>query len=109
MTIDGIKHLESLRNGQTSSIKVVFNEQGAVFFPVNRQHSDMKLPGVSYEDDYKGNALAAMIRPDAIEIRYHEAFSDQQVARIIRVMCDTIGMSLFSGHSVTYQGRALNV
>ncbi len=50
------------------TLKMVFNDQGAIFFPVSAKHRDMKAPGISYEDDYKGNAMAALVSPRTIEI-----------------------------------------
>lgn len=38
---------------------------------------------VSYEDDRRGNALAAMLALGRIEIRYHREFSDGRVERLV--------------------------
>src|SRR5215470_10336923 len=53
------------------SAKMVCNEDGAIFFPASQQHREQKVENVSYEDDYAGNAVAAMLAPQSIEIRYH--------------------------------------
>jgi len=37
------------------------NEESAAFFPVSQQHRDVKICGLSYEDDYRGNAFAGLI------------------------------------------------
>jgi hypothetical protein len=34
--------------------KMVFNESGAIVFPVSVQHREVKGPGISYEDNYGG-------------------------------------------------------
>jgi len=36
------------------------NEIGILIFPASAQHATVKADGISYEDDYKGNALAAV-------------------------------------------------
>ncbi|MDX9912064.1 MAG: hypothetical protein RBS39_09550 [Phycisphaerales bacterium] len=41
-------------------MKKAFNDRGAIVFPASRQHREVKREGVSYEDNYRGNALAAM-------------------------------------------------
>ncbi|MFI4917263.1 MAG: hypothetical protein ACIAS6_12255 [Phycisphaerales bacterium JB060] len=67
----------------------------------------MKAEGISYEDNYRGNAMAAMLKPDAIEVRYHRDFGDDDVARIIRTLFESTSLSIMSHASVTYQGRSI--
>ena len=78
--------------------------QGAIFFPTAQQHRDQKAPGISYEDDYRGNALAAMLAPGRIEVRYHRDFTDLQVAHIIATLLADPRLSFLCGWRVTYQG-----
>jgi hypothetical protein len=58
------------------SLKFLLNDSVIVFFPATQQHRDMKLEGLSYEDDYRGNALAGVVAPERVEIWFHKAFSD---------------------------------
>lgn len=64
--------------------KLVFNDRGfiACWSPI--QHDTMKAEGISNEDNYRGNAMAAVLKPDAIEIRYHAALHDASVARLLQ-------------------------
>jgi hypothetical protein len=62
---------------------------------------------LSYEDDGKGNALAAMMSPGRIEFRNHRAFSDERVKKIASTMLDHPDLRLLQGVQVTYQGRVL--
>ena len=39
------------------SLKFLLNDSAIAFFPASQQHRDVKLEGLSYEDDYRGNAL----------------------------------------------------
>lgn len=87
--------------------KAVFNESGAIFFSAMRQHREMKAEGISYEDDYKGNALAAMLAPGSFEIRFHKAFPDGTVARIVAALVVQTELIALRGWRVTYQGREL--
>ena len=89
------------------SAKMVFNANGAVFFRADQQHRDQKAAGISYEDDYAGNALAAMLSPGKIEVRWHQAFSDQRVTEIIGALMRQPQLSFMRGWQVTYQGRTL--
>lgn len=68
--------------------KMVFNDRGAIFLSVRDEHRFHEAAGISYEDNYKGNALAAMLGPGTIEIRYHEGFTDRRVARIVRSLLE---------------------
>ena len=107
MIISGSSLIEELLGQTYFEAKCVFNEEAVVFFPVSKQHRDIKLYGLNYDDDYRGNALAAMIKPGVVEIRYHKAFSDAQVRLIWnRIMIDPAGEFLL-GWKVTYQGREL--
>ncbi len=106
MLVVGAELLEAaLADGR--SLKAVLNEQGIVFFPVSQEHRASGAAGIWYADDYKGNALAAMITGGRIEIRYHRAFSDQRVAKLMRSLRDQPELTALGGLGVTYQGRAV--
>src|SRR6478672_2981657 len=83
MFVDGVDHLLALRDGTVFEGKMVINESGAVFGPVSVQHRDLRAEGIAYADDYKGNALAAMLKRGKIEVRFHKAFTDDDVARLL--------------------------
>jgi hypothetical protein len=98
-----------IESGDGFEAKCIFNNNGAIFFRANCQHRDQKAPGISYEDNYKGNALAAMLTPDRFEIRYHARFEDAAVARIMAHMTHVAGLAWLKHSSVTYQGRSLDL
>ncbi len=89
--------------------KMVFNAHGALLFPAAEQHRDMKGPGLSYEDDYKGNALAAMLTPGRVEIRFHRDYSDQSVARILSQLLQQDALAFMAHWQATYQGRPVRL
>ena len=105
----GLPHLEALTSGQVFSLKMVFNARGAIFLPVKEQHRHHKVEGISYEDDYKGDAMAAMLAPGSIEIRYHQKFRDADVARIMRALLSRPELASIATSRVTYQGRVLSL
>jgi hypothetical protein len=109
MQVIGVEWLASAVRLAGFSAKMVFNGKGAIFFPVSRQHRDQRAEGIAYDDDYKGNALAAMLEPGRIEIRFHKAFTDAAVTDLVRALLEQPALSFMRGWTVTYQGRALNV
>ena len=108
MLLTGAEWLESLARQTGFSAKLVFNDAGAIFFPANLQHRDQKAANISYQDDYAGNALAAMIAPGRIEIRYHRDFTDQHVTQIVQNMLAEPSLAFMQSWQVTYQGRTLS-
>ena len=109
MVLSGVEFMLFLVEEDHFSAKMVFNDSGAIFFRVNQQHCYQKAEGISYEDNYKGNALAAMLTPGKVEIRYHQQFSDNRVASIVASLMEQPRLSFMKGWQVTYQGRALSV
>jgi hypothetical protein len=87
--------------------KAVLNDAGMILFPVTREHRDTTAEGLSYKDDYKGNALAAMLMPGKIEIRYHARFSDVRVTKLLERLLSEEALEALRGWEVTYQGRVL--
>jgi hypothetical protein len=109
MRVVGLGHLLALAEGTTFEGKMVMNEHGAVFGPVSSQHRDLRAEGIAYADDYKGNALAAMLAPSKVEVRFHKAFSDEDVARLIRELSAEPNLGFLREWRATYQGRPLNI
>ena len=108
MVIIGAEHLAELFSGRVYDAKMVFNERGVIVFPATRQHREIKAEGISYEDNYAGNALAAMLRRDAIEIRFHRAFDDKAVGRVLIALLAEPALACFATAQITYQGRAID-
>jgi hypothetical protein len=109
MLLLGTELLASLLDQAYFSAKMVFNERGAIICGADAEHRDQKAEGISYEDNYVGNALAAMLAPGRIEIRYHRAFKDGRVADIVTQLLAQPSLSQMVGWQVTYQGRRLGV
>ena len=109
MYLSGIEPLETLTKQASFSAKVVLNEAGAIFFSSHLQHREQKGPEISYEDNYAGNALAAMLAPGRIEIRYHRDFTDERVARLVRALLSEPSLAFMRGWHATYQGRPVHL
>jgi hypothetical protein len=107
MYLSGVDFLESLVKQDGFSAKMVLNDAGAVFFSSHGQHREQKGPEISYEDDYAGNALAAMLGPGRIEIRYPRDFTDARVARLVGTLLSEPRLAFMRDWQVAYQGRTL--
>lgn len=105
MLIFGADYLASLLAEGSFSAKMVFNAHGAIIFPVSQEHRDQKAPGVSYEDGYQGNALAAMLAPGRIEIRGHQGFSDSRVADMVSLLLTQPELVHLKDCRVVYRGQ----
>ena len=109
MKITGADYLQRLLPTGNFTAKMVFNDQGAYTFSAKFQHREMKAPGISYEHDGRGNALAAMLMPGLIEIRHDKRFNDDRVTGIIRKLLASPELAVMKGWKVTYQGRSLAI
>ena len=93
------------------SLKFILNDEGIVFFSEARQHRTVKAHGLSYEDDYRGNAVAGLITSGRVEIRFHSAFSDNRIHNLwTQIKAKLIPPSLdtrLSELPLYYQGRHL--
>ena len=90
------------------SLKFLLNDSAIAFFPASQQHRDMKFEGLSYEDDYRGNALAGVVTLERVEIRFHKAFSDERIksiwARVLsipEVACAGLGRLYYQGREIS--------
>ena len=107
-----IVHPELLRQTLASSgtsVKFILGDSAIVFFPVTQQHRDIKSHGLSYEDDYRGNAVAGFVTPTGVEIRYHKSYSDERIRAIwskLRALPDFADGRL---SRVLYQGREIAI
>jgi hypothetical protein len=88
-------------------LKMVFNANGAILFPATLEHRGQKASGISYEDDYQGNALAAMVRPGALEVRYHANYTATQVKAICARLLAQPELEPLRTWEVSYQGQKL--
>jgi hypothetical protein len=66
----------------SGSVKFILNDAGIMFFPATLQHRDVKTHGLSYEDGYRGNAVAGLVTQERVDIRFHKAFSDERIRGI---------------------------
>ena len=74
-------------------LKLILNEHAAHFFPYTTEHSDASLPGLRYQHESLGNAVAATIKPAQINIRRHVAFSTGRMKTILERLKTAIGSS----------------
>ena len=105
MIVVGIEFVEQLVAGDVGEAKMVFNATGVVFGPVGEQHRDLRVEGIAYADEYRGNAIAAKLRHGTIEARFHRAFTDDDVAALLGAV--VVAVPALRGWTATYQGRAI--
>jgi hypothetical protein len=99
-----IINVELLRS-QPANVKFLLNDSGLAFFPATQQHRDMKFPGLSYEDDHRGNALAGLVQPGRVDIRFHSAFSDERIRQLWSRVLASLELSGAQFGTLYYQGR----
>lgn len=110
MRVTGLDYIRGLvESGEGFDAKCVFNQHGAIFFPGHLQHQDQKAEGISYRDNYKGNALAAMVMPGRFEVRYHAGYKDADVAEMVTALARVEGLGFLAEWTVSYQGRRVVV
>jgi hypothetical protein len=107
MTVTGIESITPAIQQPGFFVKCILTDSVAVFFPGSVQHRDVKQLGASYEDNYRGNALAATIAPGRIDVRFHQDYSDERVRRICRELLRSAEMAWAATYSISYQGRPL--
>jgi hypothetical protein len=98
--------LELLKD-KNRNLKFILNDSAIVFFPSNQQHRDIKMEGLSYEDDYRGNAMAGLVLQDRVEIRFHRAFTDERVRNIWSHASKIPELAKAGFGKVYYQGREI--
>ena len=108
MIIIGAENLaERLKAEPFRQLKALLNETGVVIFPASIQHATIKLPGISYEDDYKGNALAVIFDGQKFEIRGHRDFTEARVKLLVKDLRKHPELGALRAQSVNYQGKAI--
>jgi hypothetical protein len=87
--------------------KFILNETAIVFFSASRQHREVKRHDLSYEDDYRGNAMAGTFADGRVDIRFHEQFPDERVRTLwLRASSDQ-QLAFLRSWKVYYQGRRI--
>lgn len=109
MHIQGLDFITELVRQEHYQAKLVFNEHGAIFFSVTQEHRDQSGPNISYADNYKGNALAAMLSPGKIEVRYHREYNDAQVTTMLTDLLAHESCAFLHPIQATYQGRSVQI
>jgi len=89
------------------TVKFILGDAAIVFFPATQQHREVKVEGLSYEDDYRGNAVAGLLSSAGVEIRFHARYTESRLRAIwsrLREMPEFAGLDL---GKVYYQGRVI--
>lgn len=108
MEIVNSELLKSALASNGLSVKFLLGEGVIVFFPATQQHRDIKSHGLSYEDDYGGNAVAGLVTPAGAEIRYHKAYSDERIRALWLRLRASLEFSDSRLGRLLYQGREIH-
>ncbi len=101
-----VSNADLLQAGRT--VKFILNGSAIVFLAVGQQHRDVKLPGLSYEDDYQGNAVAGLVTPQRVEIRFHRDYSDDRIRRLWIHVSLVPELASLRCRKLYYQGREIH-
>ena len=107
MIVYGFDSIAPLLENDAYLFKLLANDTGVVLFPHTTEHRDATRPGITYADDSRGNALAAMVKPGRIEFRFHRGFSDDRVKLLAQRMLAVPELQFAIDTTVTYQARTL--
>lgn len=107
MKVYGIETVAQLLESDEYLFKLTANDLGAVLFPYRTEHRDATQSGITYADNSKGNALAAMVKPGRVEFRHHQRFSDERVRALWIRLLTIPEFGFATSFSVTYQGRSI--
>ncbi|KOR31984.1 hypothetical protein TI05_10180 [Achromatium sp. WMS3] len=108
MNVVGVDVLKEELQRPNYFLKAVLNEFDTIFFPANIQHSSIRLVGLSYSD-LEGNALAAVINNNKIEIRGHQSFSVEKVIVIVKILLNHPDLLSLRTFQVYYKGEHLHL
>ncbi|MEK6815698.1 MAG: hypothetical protein AABY65_13295 [Nitrospirota bacterium] len=90
-------------------IKAVVSDRGIVLGPVRMEHKTLRAPGVAYESDEQGSAVAGVVYKGKIEIRRHRAFGEDRVLGMLRRLESLAELSPLRGFAIVYGGKPLGV
>lgn len=90
-------------------LKCIINATDAVFFSGTELHSNVKMAGVSYEEDSQGNAMAVTIADGLIDVRWHNQFTASTVTAIFCELLAAPQMAPIAKFEIHYQGRILTI
>ncbi len=90
-----------------STIKFILADAAVVFFYASQQHRDLKCHGLSYEDDYMGNAVAGLVTGGGVEIRFHRDYPDGRIQELWQRVLSSPELAGWKPGRLTYQGREI--
>jgi len=93
--------------GRQPTVKFILNYTAIVFFFAAIEHRDVKVEGLSYEDDYRGDALAGIVSAERVDIRFHQAYSDERIRGLWRRVLAATELAGKEFGTLFYQGREI--
>ncbi len=90
-----------------ATVKFILNDTAIIFFPATQQHRDVKIYGLSYEDDYLGNAVAGLLTDEKVEVRFHKEYPDGRIQQIWHQLRAMPELTELVSRKFYYQGREI--
>jgi len=107
MHVYGRDAIESILQEDRYVFKLLANDHGVLLFSRDIEHEQISEPDIRFEADSVGNALAGVVKPGHIELRFHDDFGDERVRLLMERMLALPEMTFARGFEVVYQGRVL--
>ena len=108
MNVHGLETIAAETTQPSYLVKCLLAEGAVAFFAASTQHADVRIAGMRFADDSKGNALAAAVSPRRFAIRLHSQFSPEMVAGIVSRLLARDDMAWARAIPVFYGDRALS-
>jgi hypothetical protein len=108
MIVQGLDTIRGSVDEAPAFGKFIVNETGIIFFRASVQHRDIKLNGLSYEDDYQGNALAGSFISERVDIRFHRDFSDDRIRSLWSRVRSETELSFLRAWPLYYKNRLIS-
>lgn len=90
-------------------IKAVVSDRGIVLGPVRMEHKTLRAPGVAYESDEQGSAVAGVVYKGKIEICRHQSFTEDRALGMLRRLESLAELLPLRGFAVVYGGKPARV
>ncbi|MBA2113121.1 hypothetical protein [Bremerella alba] len=107
MHVYGRDSIETILQEDSYLFKLLVNDHGVLLFSRDTEHEQISEPDIRFETDSVGNALAGVVKPGHIELRYHDDFGDERVRLLMQRVIELPEMAFAQSFEVVYQGRVL--
>lgn len=109
MNVNGFDLMAPRMEQPAFFFKFILNDKGIAFFSDKQEHNAVKIIGLSYEPEYKGNAMAGSVKKGRIDIRRHAHFSDEHVKTIMHNVMTIPELEKLRNMDIYYGGHKIQL